>query len=132
MSVKQVVETFQAALAKGDMETVGASFADDVVWHQPGSSFVSGSYEGKEALFAHLGRFMELSGGTFKIDRVEYGAENGNLVASSVHFTAEAGGDKLSMSGVDLFRVEDGKIVEVWLFSEDSDAEDAFWNSLKK
>ena len=31
------------------------------------------------------------------------------------------------MAGVDLLRVENGKIAEVWLFSEDQPAEDAFW-----
>ncbi len=46
----------------------------------------------------------------------------------SVTFVADRGGDdKLDMNGVDLFRIEGGKIQEVWLFSADQDGEDAYW-----
>jgi uncharacterized protein len=31
------------------------------------------------------------------------------------------------MSGNDLYEVVDGKIVQVWLFSEDQPTEDKFW-----
>jgi hypothetical protein len=33
----------------------------------------------------------------------------------------------MSMDGVDVLRLKDGKIVEMWLFSGDQVAEDAFW-----
>ena len=31
------------------------------------------------------------------------------------------------MNGVDVMKIEDGKIKEVFLFSEDQEAEDQFW-----
>lgn len=34
----------------------------------------------------------------------------------------------MSMAGIDVLRIESGKIQEVWLFSDDQAAEDAFWN----
>lgn len=33
----------------------------------------------------------------------------------------------MGMDGVDVLRLKDGKIVEMWLFSGDQVAEDAFW-----
>ena len=33
------------------------------------------------------------------------------------------------MPGIDLFKVEAGKIIEIWLFSDDQEAEDAFWGN---
>ncbi|MER9316256.1 ester cyclase [Mesorhizobium sp. M0659] len=33
----------------------------------------------------------------------------------------------MAMSGIDVLRIEAGKIREVWLFSEDQAQEDAFW-----
>jgi len=33
----------------------------------------------------------------------------------------------MSMDGVDLLRIVDGTIVEVWLFSADQPAENDFW-----
>jgi predicted SnoaL-like aldol condensation-catalyzing enzyme len=53
---------------------------------------------------------------------------NDNLVVSPVHFTAKSGHRKLDMTGVDLFEVKDGKITQVWLFSDDQVKEDEFWN----
>ena len=54
---------------------------------------------------------------------------NGDLVAATVHFVAEREGASLAPDGVDLLRVADGVVVEVWLFGADQDAEDAFWSS---
>lgn len=61
---------------------------------------------------------------------MDYITDNGNLVAASIHFKAEKGNEKLDMKGIDLLRVANGKIQEVWLFSERIDDEDAFWNSI--
>lgn len=33
----------------------------------------------------------------------------------------------MAMGGIDVLRVEDGKIAERWLFSADQEAEEAFW-----
>lgn len=125
-----IVQSYFDAVAKGDFDTVGGLFADDVIWHQPGSGVQSGIYNGKAELFAHLGNFMKWSNGTFAIDHVEYITANGDLVTASIHFKAEKGDKTLSMKGVDLLRIENEKIKEVWLFSERIEEEDDFWNSV--
>ena len=127
MSNLEVFEAYNAALVAGDYDAVFATMADDVKWHQPGRNPLSGVVEGKAALGAHLGRFMEKSNGTFKV-LTNWASENGCFVAANVTFVADRGeGDELDMNGVDLFRVEDGKIREVWLFASDQAAEDAYW-----
>ena len=127
MTKTEIVHQFYASLAKGDFENVGSLLADDLVWHQPGKGSVSGSYKGKEAVFSHLGRMSELSGGTFAIDQIDYITENDPLVVAAVAFKALAFSKSIQMRGIDLFRVENDKIQEVWLFSEHIDEEDAFW-----
>jgi uncharacterized protein len=107
------------------MEKVGQLLADDVIWHQPGQGHLSGLFRGKQNVFPHLGKFSELSDNSFRVDRVE---SNGDLVSATLHFVAERPGRKLSMNGSDLMRIDGGKIKEVWLFSEDQAAEDAFWS----
>ena len=52
---------------------------------------------------------------------------NGNFVSSPVRFSGRSGDKSVEMNGNDLFEVIDGKIVQVWLFSEDQDVEDEFW-----
>ncbi|MET3925878.1 nuclear transport factor 2 family protein [Devosia sp. 2618] len=122
-----IIGSYFDAVAKGDLETVGRLLADDLVWHQPGNGTLSGTHTGKQAVFALLGSFMERSAGTFRIDHVGTLMANGDLVSASIHFAAESGAKFMAMNGVDLLRVADGQIAEVWLFSEDQAAEDAFW-----
>jgi uncharacterized protein len=124
----QLVRKYFAALAKGDLSAAGALFADNITWHQPGNSALSRTYRGKGELFPLLGRLMQLSQGTFQIDQVRSVMANGDRVAAIIHFRAQRSDAVLSMDGVDLMRVEDGLIREVWLFSGDQDAEDKFWD----
>lgn len=123
-----IVQSYVDSLGKGDMEKVGQLLADDVIWHQPGNSHLSGLHSGKDKLFAHLGKFMELSDNTFRVSKVNSIMANGNMVAATLHFLAERLGRKLSMDGVDVMRIDGGKINEVWLFSGDQAEEDAFWS----
>lgn len=123
----KILQTYVDSLGKGDMATVGKLLADDVIWHQPGASHLSGLHSGKQKIFAHLGKFMELSDNTFRVTKVGSVMANGDMVAATLHFMAERSGRKLSIDGVDVMRIADGKIKEVWLFSGDQDAEDAFW-----
>jgi predicted ester cyclase len=52
---------------------------------------------------------------------------NGNFVSCPVEFSAKSGSKSVEMSGNDLYEVVNGKIVQVWLFSEDQPKEDEFW-----
>ncbi|MDX3507097.1 nuclear transport factor 2 family protein [Streptomyces sp. ATCC51928] len=127
MSAIDVVGRYGAAAAAGNMAALAATLTKDVVWHQPGANRLSGDHVGPEAVVAHLGRFMELSGGTFALE-TESATESGNLVATTVRFTAEReGAAALDQHGVDVFRVEGDLIAEIWLIGEDQAAEDRFW-----
>lgn len=124
------VRQFYTALAQGGFETVGALLSDDLVWHQPGKGTLSGVYNGKQNVFAHLGRMAQLSNGTFAIDQVDYVTGNGDLVVAAIGFAVSANGHSMEMRGVDLFRFDNDLIKEVWLFSERIDEEDRFWTAL--
>ncbi|MGY0538911.1 nuclear transport factor 2 family protein [Nocardioides sp. YJ-D4] len=127
MTVNDVLQRYGAAVSAGDMEGLAATLHDDVVWHQPGRNQLSGDHRGPDAVVAHLGRFMELSSGTFALETLS-ATEAGDLVATTVRFTAtRADGATLDQHGVDVFRVDGDKIAEIWLIGEDQDAEDRFW-----
>lgn len=127
MSAIDVVGQYGAAAAAGDMAALAATLTKDVVWHQPGANRLSGDHAGPEAVVAHLGRFMELSGGTFALE-TESATESGNLVATTVRFTAQREGMvDLDQHGVDVFRIEGEQIAEIWLIGEDQAVEDEFW-----
>lgn len=127
MSAIDVVGQYGAAMAAGDMEALAATFHADAVWHQPGANPLSGDHVGPEAIIAHLGRFLQLSGGTFALE-TESATEAGDLVSTTVRFSAQREGRiDLDQHGIDVFRVAGDRIAEVWLISEDQDAEDRFW-----
>lgn len=127
MSPTDVIARYGAALAGGDMAGLAAVLDENAVWHQPGRNQLSGDHTGREAIIAHLGRFMELSAGTLRVE-TDSVAEAGALVATTVHFTARREGyPDLDLGGVDVFRVVGEQIAEIWLISEDQDTEDAFW-----
>lgn len=54
---------------------------------------------------------------------------NGAQFTVSVHFSGKRDGAELSMDGLDVLRVDGGKIAEVWLFAADQQAEDEFWGA---
>ena len=94
-----------------------------------GESSLSGVIVGKQALGERLSEFTKRSKGTFRI-MINWAASNDYFVAASVISLAERGEEKLKNPGIDLFRIENGKIQEVWTFAEQQSAEDTFWDKV--
>ena len=127
----EVIEVFNAyteALSKGDFEAVFDIMSDNIVWHMGGESSLSGIIKGKQALGERLGEFAKRSNGTFRVI-TNWAASNDCFVAASVVSLAEREEEKLNNPGIDLFRIENGKIQEVWTFSEQQAVEDKFWDA---
>jgi ketosteroid isomerase-like protein len=125
-----VVKSYFESLQSGDINAVMNSFHDEIIWHQPGNNQLSKTYYGKAAVGDLFNSFMTISDGTFKIDEVFAVMGNGDLVSATIRFSAtrcQYFEKSMSMTGVDLYKVVDGKIVEAWLFSENQDEEDDFW-----
>lgn len=122
-----IAKTYIKAAQTGDQAILGSIISPDVIWHQPGNNQFSGTHQGMAAVGPMLGRMMEVSKGTFAITRADRYMANGDWVAITLEFAGEANGIKLNQPGVDLIRIEGGKIVEVRLFSSDQQQEDEFW-----
>ena len=127
----EVIEVFNAyteALSKGDVEAVFETISDNIVWHMGGESSLSGIIKGKQVLGERLGEFTKRSNGTFRVI-TNWAVSNDCFVAASVVSLAEIGEEKLNNPGIDLFRIENEKIQEVWTFSEQQAVEDKFWDA---
>lgn len=127
MTAKEVVEAYSIALSKGDIPTAFSYFSPDAKWHQPGNNKFSGAKTGLEAIGKLLGDMMGATQGTLVIQPAGAIMVNRNFVSCPVRFSAKSGAKIVDMNGSDLYEVVDGKIVQVWLFSEDQLAEDEFW-----
>ena len=123
----EIFNTYNQALIAGDFPGVFETMADDIVWHQPGNHSISGTIVGKDKLGTHLATFAEKTNGTFKVI-TNWVSDNKDFNRSQCYFSWNtADGTELNMNGIDLFRIEDGKIKEAWLFSSDQAEEDSFW-----
>lgn len=123
----EVFNEYTEALAKGDFDAVFKTMSDDIVWHMGGQNPLSGVIVGKQALGERLGEFAKRSNNTFGVV-TNWAASNDCFVAASVVSVAKRSKeDKLSMPGIDLFRIKEGKICEVWTFAENQAVEDMYW-----
>jgi len=124
-----VARRYVDAVSAKDFGAVAGLFADGIVWHQPGDNAVSGTHSGGAAVGEMLATQMTVTEGTFELRLTGDPMVNGALVAIPIHFSAKRAGHEMSMDGVDVLRIEGDKIAEVWLFSADQQAEDAFWGA---
>lgn len=115
------------AFAKGDMATITGLFSEEMVWHLPGDSLISGVHKGRDAVFAVFAKTMELTGGSFKIDLHDVIANDEHAVALRRN-TASRQGKQLDMAAVDVYHIRDGKVTEWWSFTEDQRLDDEFWS----
>ena len=121
--VKKSLGAFQA----GDLDTVRESFADDIVWHIPGKSPMSGDYKGKEEVLGFLGRTVEMTGGTFKVEPHDILASDEHVVILARQ-TAEREGKRLDAQLANVIHIRDGKVAEFWGHPFDLYAGDEFWS----
>ena len=127
MTAKEVVEAYSLALSKGDIPTAFSFFSPDAKWHQPGNNKFSGTKSGLEEIGNTLSEMMGATQGTLVIKPTSVMMVNGNFVSCPIQFSARSGNKSVDMAGNDLYEVVNGKIVQVWLFSEDQLKEDEFW-----
>ncbi|WP_022818902.1 nuclear transport factor 2 family protein [Fusobacterium russii] len=125
--IMKIFSTYSDALSKGDFVTAFGTLSDNITWHMGGNNPLSGTIIGKNSLKECLIEFSKRSNGTFKVITNWFASNDCFVVASVVSLAERNENDKLNMPGVDLFRIENGKIQEVWTFAENQSIEDKFW-----
>jgi hypothetical protein len=116
-----------ALISRGEVERFGeVLLADDVVWHWPGRSSVSGDYQGREAALGLLRGFHELTGGRLNVQPVGI-LEGEHHLMSFTHVTADREDAHLDVTMADAMRFgPDSRVVEYWTLSNDQSGVDAF------
>ena len=91
------------AFGKGDLAALDDVFAEDIRWHEPGRNQLSGTHEGRTAVYAMFGRLMEITEGSF---RIELGAvlADDDHAAAVVSITARRGDNSFSVTNVHVSR----------------------------
>ena len=116
------------AFSRGDRETLTEIIAEDTLWHIAGNSPVSGDYRGQEAVFGFFDKLAELSGGTLKIENLDFLGNDEHVVAL-FKMTATREGKTLDANLCEVGHWREGQIVEDWIFVYDQYAFNEFWSS---
>lgn len=122
----ELVRAGYAAFSAGDMATLNGLFAEDAVWHSPGSGVLSGPKQGRDAILAFFGETMARSNGTFTVSLLDLAASDERVYALH-HTHAEREGKVIDYDNVNVFHISDGVATEVREFSPDTGESDAFW-----
>jgi uncharacterized protein len=112
------------AFERGDTDAMRSWFADGFVWHEPGNNPLSGDYLGADAVFGLFGRIAKVTNGHFDT-HLEDVVANGDHLVALLHLEASSGAKSISMSRVNVYRVNpDGRVAERWGYVGDQAAFD--------
>ncbi|MFM8303142.1 MAG: nuclear transport factor 2 family protein [Actinomycetota bacterium] len=121
---RRVLREYAAAWLASDLDAVLGSYHDDIILHYAGESPLAGTHVGKEAAFAALGEASLRSSRTLvAVEDVLVGDSLGALIA-----VEDLGDPPRRVRRVLLYRVQDGKLAECWLFDEDQRFVDQLWS----
>ncbi len=110
----------------GPAEPVAELLAEGIVWHVPGRSPIAGEYRGVGAVLEYFARRRELANATMEMHPGEILADD-EAVVQLVEGTAHFGDEAVSWRTVGVYRIEAGRIREVWLVPLDLDRFDRIW-----
>jgi ketosteroid isomerase-like protein len=123
---EELVRAGYESFVTGDMTAVANLLDPDVVWHVAGASPLAGDYKGHEGVFGFFTKVVEMTQGTIRIGAREILASEDHAVVLTTT-TATRGDRVLDDHGVAVFRIVDGKAVEVWAFADDQERMDSFF-----
>jgi len=125
-----IVERFFALqrrmYAGGPVKPLESLLADDVTWHVPGRSAISGDYVGRRAVMEYFRRRRALTGATLEIvDRGGIAVDD--TVVRLADGRATIGGEDVSWRTAGVYRVEGGRLREAWLVPLDLEQFELAW-----
>jgi uncharacterized protein len=115
------------AFSRGDIQSVLATFAEDILWHVPGRGPLSRDYRGHTEVLGFLDHFMRLSDGTFRLQIDEVFAKGDRVVILCTE-TAQRGSRSWSSPQVHVWTVKDGRAIAFREYEGDQQGEDEFWS----
>ena len=111
------------AFIRGDVPTMAATLADDVVWHAPGANRFSGTFTGKEETVARLGAMRE-AGVVVSFEIHDVVGNDDHVVALVDATITNAAGASCRGPQAQVMHVRDGRLVEFWGMNQDQAAVD--------
>lgn len=114
--------------ASGSSDRVVELLAEEIVWHVPGTSPISGDHRGPAQVIEYMERRRRLASATMQMHPGEVICQ-GDAVALFVDGSAVLDGEQVIWKTIGVYRVdvENRQIREVWLVPLDGDLFDRIW-----
>jgi uncharacterized protein len=127
-SKAEVMKRYVEAFKRKDWDAATAFWADDIVLHAQGRHPLAGDFFGKQAFLDHVGRVSAQLGGTIELVEVYDVMFSAEYAVAWVKERAVRGGRSLVFDRVNVYRMSDSKITELWTYDSDPYALDEFWS----
>lgn len=122
-----LVHRFFVAYAAQDLSTIKAILAPSIQWHIPGHHPLSGVKRGVDEVLAYL---AQLGKAHFQARPMVMGVNEHYVIDCHQNWSALDGVDKLNAMSCLLWKIDAGKISEVYNFPQDQYQVDAFFTKL--
>jgi ketosteroid isomerase-like protein len=115
--------------AGGPVEPVAELLHEDIVWHVPGRSPIAGDHRAREAVLSYFELRRGIAANSMRMHLRGVLAEDGAVV-QLVDGTAELDGEQVHWRTAGVYRIEEGRIAEVWLVPLALEQFDRIWAAL--
>jgi ketosteroid isomerase-like protein len=122
----ELVRRGYAAFSAGDVATLNELFAEDAVWHVPGTSAISGPKQGRGAILTFFGELMTETAGTATVTVQDVIGGPDHTIGLH-HNHSERKNKVDDQDAVLVFTIRDGRVTEVHEFHENTARTDEFW-----
>jgi predicted SnoaL-like aldol condensation-catalyzing enzyme len=119
-SIQQLIEAFN----QRNLEPALKLFSEGVILHCPGKNRVSGDYHGRSGVVEFWQKQIALANDTLQGVVIATSQGEGILVLV-MEISVESGDQQFSWRRVNHYRVEDGRIIECWIYEGDQYTADA-------
>ena len=106
------------AFGTDDVAGEERAFAEDIVWHAPGTNRFSGRFEGRDAVMRRLDAMQE-AGIVSRYDVHAVVANDEHAIALVHQHLEVADGRRYDQQQVQVAHVRDGAIAEFWTMNQD-------------
>ena len=110
-----LIQRYSAALTAGKAADALPFYAEDLVLHIPGRSPHAGTFHGQDAVLAYYTRLFRDTDGRFTPLGVDDILASDSHAASLVRWKVERHGRTMEIDRVVIYRIEDGRIAEIWV-----------------
>jgi len=118
-----LVQGLYAAFMRGDGTAIAAGLAPDLRWHSSGTDVTSGTYEGIPAVLEHLIGADHMADYSMEVTDWLASDERVAVIARS---SGRRGETQITNDFVQVLRIADGRVAEVWDYKWDQQALAAF------